>query len=1102
MQRVFATWLIVIICIFACFSSNAEGVITAPGNSVPAPTPTTVKIISKPNYTRLLFYNTPLQDFDISSANQRLTIETGRKISTNLDKLISNLSDYIRSLALNEAGTGFFIRLKDQYSVRKIVGRDFVGVDVVPVPKKLDPQSIKVTYEPTATSSNTTASTLVATQEKKKNATNTQRKKPESLSNKTQKPTANHANNPIIGSMSFAFDTPVKSAIFVRAGYLWAIFDQFKQFKKEQVLLKASNIVDSIEAITNRNYTVLRMKLKHPDAYPSVIRQGNTVSIQFLKHAFTVPNENEPEITLASSILHGSSITLNLNESTDILQVTDPLVGDTLLILPVENAQLFIQHKRTYQDYNIIQTAAGIAVQLKSDDVQLQDTNGNITLAGPTNRLASNAQAALIELREKERLARLRAKKEMDAKHELTLLKFNNWAGDKNISFDKNLEKFLWAVIEADWDKKLVARLNLARFYLVNLLGAEAHGVLEVIKEYNPDATKTNNYKMLEGTALYLMHRYQGAAAAFDDMDTVKYTLEEQNEWKFWLSAASFRASRELQIDSFINKNPTEEKKKSDEVDISNKVEVTRLVLETSERLLKLIKDLDEDFATNDEVETLESTARFVSSHYQEVINNFKESELFQAGGTFEAEDKKLWWGLSKGKPSEKFEFNFKESKDEFLRNYPDALYNDLAITALEERLNIGDLNSSDYILANLRAEKRPHILNNITFLKGLLFAKDENIKKASALWKELANNTSDRFNRARAGFALTSLLLDNKMITIPEAIDNFNKLRISWRGDIIELSLLQLIGDLYINQKQYMKGFRVWRELVSYFPGTEQALLTARKMSQTFVQLFNQGDADQLPIINALTLYYEFRELTPIGKQGDEMISKLADRLIQVDLLDKAAGLLTHQVRFRLQGEKRDLASTKLAEVHMMNNKPQLAYDVLTATTHENIVPDLAVKRKYLAANALISLNRNNRALVLLKSDYSQKASFLRSQIYWNKKVWNKVVEELQPTFRDLRREETTLSDQETDYLLKLAVAYAILEKKKRLQILYEDFNPFIANTDKRDVLQFVASDQGPINYQDLDYSVGIKSIQKFLDEHFKSSPQAKAIDDIPNQG
>ena len=51
--------------------------------------------------------------------------------------------------------------------------------------------------------------------------------------------------------------------------------------------------------------------------------------------------------------------------------------------------------------------------------------------------------------------------------------------------------------------------------------------------------------------------------------------------------------------------------------------------------------------------------------------------------------------------------------------------------------------------------------------------------------------------------------------------------------------------------------------------------------------------------------MFYEFRELTPIGRRGDEMIRRLADRLVAVDLLDQASELLQYQIDQRLEGAR-----------------------------------------------------------------------------------------------------------------------------------------------------------------------------------------------------
>ncbi|WP_204305919.1 hypothetical protein, partial [Stenotrophomonas maltophilia] len=71
---------------------------------------------------------------------------------------------------------------------------------------------------------------------------------------------------------------------------------------------------------------------------------------------------------------------------------------------------------------------------------------------------------------------------------------------------------------------------------------------------------------------------------------------------------------------------------------------------------------------------------------------------------------------------------------------------------------------------------------------------------------------------------------------------------------------------------------------------------------------------------VDALALYYDFRDMTPQGRRGDEIIRRLADRLANMDLLDQAASLLQHQVDRRLTGAARSQVAARLAVVHLMN--------------------------------------------------------------------------------------------------------------------------------------------------------------------------------------
>ncbi|MFX8778105.1 hypothetical protein ABTM50_19550, partial [Acinetobacter baumannii] len=91
--------------------------------------------------------------------------------------------------------------------------------------------------------------------------------------------------------------------------------------------------------------------------------------------------------------------------------------------------------------------------------------------------------------------------------------------------------------------------------------------------------------------------------------------------------------------------------------------------------------------------------------------------------------------------------------------------------------------------------------------------------------------------------------------------------------------------------------------------------------------------------------LFYDFRELTPAGARGDEMIRKLADRLAQVDLLGRAAELLDHQVRNRLKGEERARTAVRLAVIQLLDKRAEAALKTIQDTAGPDIPAAIQVE-------------------------------------------------------------------------------------------------------------------------------------------------------------
>src|SRR5581483_4989037 len=101
------------------------------------------------------------------------------------------------------------------------------------------------------------------------------------------------------------------------------------------------------------------------------------------------------------------------------------------------------------------------------------------------------------------------------------------------------------------------------------------------------------------------------------------------------------------------------------------------------------------------------------------------------------------------------------------------------------------------------------------------------------------------------------------------------------------EIEALKMLAHLYTADGRYRDAFYVMRAAIAAHPHSDMTRQIQQEAAATFDALFLAGKDDAMPAIDALALFYDFRELTPVGNRGDEMIRRLADRLVSVDLLD-----------------------------------------------------------------------------------------------------------------------------------------------------------------------------------------------------------------------
>ena len=330
------------------------------------------------------------------------------------------------------------------------------------------------------------------------------------------------------------------------------------------------------------------------------------------------------------------------------------------------------------------------------------------------------------------------------------------------------------------------------------------------------------------------------------------------------------------------------------------------------------------------------------------------------------------------------------------LPTYPKLLRNRFALEAAESLLATGQHDDAEHYI-DLVLKDAPSAGDRAAarLLAGRALELAGEADQARGVFDKLASG-QDRPTRARAILARTLADLESGALPRGEAIEQLDTLRFAWRGDDFEMNLLRHLGELKLKDGDYRGGIESLHQAMANFPDHPDHRAIAQQTTDAFTDLFIGPQAENVPPLKALALYEEYHELTPAGAKGDEIIEKLVDRLVAVDLLDRAATLLENQVQFRLSGKDKARVATRLALVQLLDRKPNAALATLDAAAGANgardIAPELLRQRQQLRARALLELHRADEALAILGDDRSVAADQLRADIYWRDKNWPEV--------------------------------------------------------------------------------------------------------------
>ena len=424
------------------------------------------------------------------------------------------------------------------------------------------------------------------------------------------------------------------------------------------------------------------------------------------------------------------------------------------------------------------------------------------------------------------------------------------------------------------------------------------------------------------------------------------------------------------------------------------------------------------------------------------------------------------------------------------ITNYREVDRARFQLAAVKAELGLGDAGSMSSEISVLEGLALPEsMVAETEYLKGRMYELQDDPTSALEAYDQVIA-TDYRPMVARAEFHQIELEVKQGTITPKEEIDKLDALRFKWRGGPLEFQVLHTLGQRYVDAGKYREGLQILRQAVTYFPESDDTRAITREMNTVFRNLFLAGGADKMPPVAALGLYYDFRELTPLGSDGDEMIRKLSDRLVDVDLLDKAEELLEHQVNYRLKGAAQAQVAARLARVYLLDRKPEQAVKIIEDTRQVLLPPSLGHMRLMLEAKALTELKRYEEAEGTLEGVPGKDAELIRSDIYWASNNWNEVASSSDKVLGDRWEQPGPLEPIERQTVMRWAVALALENDKAGLAALHKKYGKLMAATPAANAFDVVTTTVDPtgINLRDLTGQIAsVNTIEKLFKDYNK---------------
>jgi len=349
------------------------------------------------------------------------------------------------------------------------------------------------------------------------------------------------------------------------------------------------------------------------------------------------------------------------------------------------------------------------------------------------------------------------------------------------------------------------------------------------------------------------------------------------------------------------------------------------------------------------------------------------------------------------------------------LLTYPPGIRDKVLPLAAETMVEGGATAAARELLARSKG------LPGLDLARAMLSQAEGRTGEALAQYDLLAAGR-DQLVSARAAVRAVELRLATGKIDKRDAAEALDRLLYAWRGDRRELALREKLASLREGLGEWRQALTLLRDTETLFPDNASAIHA--RLQSAFDALLQNGAADQLPPLEFVALVNENADLVPHAAQGAALDEKLADKLLALDLPDRAAPVLDKLMRGAPAGPGRATIGLRLATLRYHEGDANGALTALDASETPGLPAPLHEQRTLLRASAQAQTGNVAGAVNLLAGLDSAAAAGEIADIMERAQNWRGAERALAAYAAKTLPPGADLTDESRRLLLRLATA------------------------------------------------------------------------------